>query len=208
MPRLTRARQTPLTPGECLLLVGYFDRHWTSLAPSVRLMVHLGFRVGEALAARRSWITDLESPDATITVPAECSKNGASRTLPMPSLLRVWLLNRHPRVEQELPPEPATDPCLTRNRWGAPPSQIYLARRLRHASRAAIGRGIRSHTLRHTFATTMLRTTNLRVVQHMLGHKSIATTQLYTHPNMADLKEAMDKWDFQFCMQLIAERVP
>ena len=48
------------------------------------------------------------------------------------------------------------------------------------------------HVLRHTCATEMLRRgVNLRVIQEALGHKNIATTQIYTHVVNDDVRRAM-----------------
>jgi integrase/recombinase XerD len=51
------------------------------------------------------------------------------------------------------------------------------------------------HKLRHTFATELQkRGVNLKIIQELLGHSSISTTQLYLHPDTSDLKDAVEKF--------------
>jgi len=57
----------------------------------------------------------------------------------------------------------------------------------------AIGLPVHPHMLRHTFASRLLRVSNIRIVQQVLGHSSITSTQIYTHPNGDDLSEAINK---------------
>jgi len=62
----------------------------------------------------------------------------------------------------------------------------------RVAEKAGLEKNIHLHTLRHTFATDLLRKTkNLRLVQRALGHSNIATTTIYTHITDEELETAM-----------------
>ena len=81
--------------------------------------------------------------------------------------------------------------ALFLNRYGGRLSQRSIQEKVRHyAIKAAIGSGVHTHTLRHSFATHMLEGgADLRVVQELLGHASPATTQVYTHVTNTQAKE-------------------
>jgi site-specific recombinase XerD len=87
---------------------------------------------------------------------------------------------------------------------GEPPSELFLNHRgeplgvrgLRYrldvlCRRAGLPEGVSPHTLRHSFATHLLDGgADLRIVQELLGHESLATTQVYTHVSPARLRTA------------------
>lgn len=81
------------------------------------------------------------------------------------------------------------------NRFGARLTSRSIQRIVaKYMKQIALGSRISPHTLRHTFATHMLSAgANLRAVQELLGHKSISTTQIYTHITPERLKRVYDK---------------
>jgi integrase/recombinase XerD len=81
------------------------------------------------------------------------------------------------------------------SRTGRPLSRIGLWRIVKtHARAAGLPESVGPHTLRHSFATHLLAGgADLRVVQEMLGHASIATTQVYTRVEMSRLLEVHGK---------------
>jgi integrase/recombinase XerC len=64
----------------------------------------------------------------------------------------------------------------------------------RYAQQSGLGKNIHPHSLRHSFATHLVNSgCDVRVVQEMLGHSSISTTQRYTHVNLENLKKVYEK---------------
>jgi len=83
------------------------------------------------------------------------------------------------------------DGALFINRKGKPisvPGVRWIISR--YAQHSGIGKNIHPHSLRHSFATHLVNSgCDVRVVQEMLGHSSISTTQRYTHVNIENMKK-------------------
>lgn len=89
----------------------------------------------------------------------------------------------------------ATDIAFV-NRYGRQLTRAMIFTIIKTLARAAgIQKTISPHTLRHTFATHLLQNgADLRIIQQLLGHESISTTEIYTHVDIHDLREAVLKY--------------
>ncbi len=71
--------------------------------------------------------------------------------------------------------------------------QLFFLNIKKYASRANINKSISPHTLRHTFASELLENgADLKVVQTLLGHSNVSTTQIYTHISTKHIINAFD----------------
>ncbi len=101
---------------------------------------------------------------------------------------QMWLEDRN----HLLIPREASDFAFL-NRRGKPLTRAMIFTIIRTLAEAAgIHKTISPHTLRHSFATHLLQNgADLRVIQQLLGHESITTTEIYTHIDIQDLRQAI-----------------
>lgn len=89
--------------------------------------------------------------------------------------------------------KPGEEDYVFLNRRGAHLTRTMILIMIKNAALAAgIHKTISPHTLRHSFATALLKGgADLRVIQALLGHEDIGTTEIYTHIETSDLREAI-----------------
>jgi len=158
------------------------------------LMLDAGLRVGEVVQLRSRHLYFNCQPVSSIIIAAEIAKNKTERRVPFSQRL-FEALNNHAQVNGAFDnlfndkfvfyKRPNYEPLTTRQ----------VERIVRKAAISSLGRPIHPHVLRHTFASRLMRTTNARIVQELLGHKHLSSTQIYTHPNQDDLKNAIQSLD-------------
>ena len=105
--------------------------------------------------------------------------------------LRRWFRVRTPSPREPTGPE---SPVFV-NRFGRRLTTRSVARMLdKYLRQAGLDRRTTPHSLRHSFATHLLdRGADIRSVQELLGHKSLVTTQIYTHVSTAALRAAYER---------------
>ncbi|MEN8132875.1 MAG: site-specific tyrosine recombinase XerD [Pseudomonadota bacterium] len=118
-------------------------------------------------------------------------KGGKERMVPVGEQAQHWLA-RYLREARPalLEKRPGSDKLFVTNRGTAMTRQAFWYMIKRYARSAGISKGLSPHTLRHAFATHLLNHgADLRVVQMLLGHSDLSTTQIYTHVARARLKD-------------------
>lgn len=105
--------------------------------------------------------------------------------------LKAWLAKRTLHAREKSGREA---PVFT-NKFGTRLTTRSVARMLeKYLAETGLDQRTSPHTLRHSFATHLLdRGADIRSVQELLGHKSLVTTQIYTHVSTANLKAAYEK---------------
>lgn len=158
------------------------------------VMLETGLRVNELVNLIVDDLLFNNEPVHTLHVRPEVAKGGRAREIPFSSKLEIAIREMNSRIWQ---PHLSSGSAWA---FGHGPRQTQLTTRtieriIKAAGRDALQRTVTPHMLRHTFATRILQKSNTRVVQMLLGHADIQTTQRYTHPNNQDLFEAIRKAD-------------
>ena len=148
-------------------------------------MYACGLRVSELLALR---LSDYLEDEELVRVIGKGSKE---RIIPIGSSARMWIARYRKESRIHLVRRKDTKNILFLSNRGTQLSRTWLWKMVQTFAReAGIGREVHPHTFRHSFATHLLEGgADLRVVQELLGHSDISTTEIYTHIDREYLKE-------------------
>ena len=193
MPKLGVYLPSVLSVQEVEAVINSIDRSdWIGLRDKAILEVlyGCGLRVSEAVGLR---ISGLYLDEGFIRI---IGKGNKERLIPLGDMacnaVRAYLDVR------PQPAHPQSDDLLFLNRFGKSFSRVSMFKLIKKQALIAGGsKEISPHTFRHSFATHLVENgADLRVVQEMLGHESITTTEIYTHIEAAtwqkDIREKIE----------------
>ncbi len=151
----------------------------------LELIYSSGLRLAEAVGLN---LADIDLQDALVTV---TGKGNKTRVLPIGShaiaAIRAWLPQRISFLKTE-------NSAVFITQRGTRMTHRAVQLRMQHLSiKQGMDTPVHPHMLRHSFASHMLESSSdLRLVQEMLGHANIATTQIYTHLDFQHLAKVYD----------------
>lgn len=148
----------------------------------LELLYGAGLRISEAVELKVSEL-DLENEALRVT-----GKRGKTRWVPIPNQTSLWLQKYLDQGRPALLKRPMAEVFVSDR--GLKLRRTTVGLKLdAYARRAGLPDGISPHTLRHTYAVHLLKGgADLRAVQELLGHESIATTQVYTQLDLEEVK--------------------
>lgn len=186
-PKLPRSLPKSLNEDEVLSLLNAPDLNQPAGLRDramLELLYACGLRVSELVGIKT---TEVSLPDAVVRVTGKGSK---TRLVPMGEEAADWISKYLRQARPEILQKRLSDALFVTNRGEAMTRQTFWYLIKRYALIAGIAKQLSPHVLRHAFATHLLNHgADLRVVQMLLGHSDISTTQIYTHVARERLKK-------------------
>ncbi|NOX77068.1 MAG: site-specific tyrosine recombinase XerD [Gammaproteobacteria bacterium] len=178
-PKLGRSLPSALSEDEVAALIDAPD---TAIVLGLRdramleLLYATGLRVSELVTLRTMQVNLRQGVVRTL------GKGSKERLVPLGEIAAEWLQRYVDTGRSELLKGHECDALFLTQRGAGMTRQAFWYLLKRHAFQAGITKKLSPHTLRHSFATHLLNHgANLRVVQMLLGHSDLSTTQIYTH---------------------------
>jgi integrase/recombinase XerD len=150
----------------------------------LELLYASGLRVSELVTVK---VNEVSTQDGVVRV---TGKGNKTRLVPMGQEAADWIDKYLNQARPDILQKRLCDALFVTNRASAMTRQAFWYLIKRYALLAGITKHMSPHVLRHAFATHLLNHgADLRVVQMLLGHADISTTQIYTHVARERLKQ-------------------
>jgi integrase/recombinase XerD len=186
-PKLPRSLPKSLNEDEVLALLNAPNLHepvGLRDKAMLELLYACGLRVSELVGVKA---TEVSVSDGVVRVTGKGSK---TRLVPMGEEAVDWISRYLSEARPAILQKRLCDALFVTNRGEAMTRQAFWYLIKRYAILAGISKHMSPHVLRHAFATHLLNHgADLRVVQMLLGHADISTTQIYTHVARERLKQ-------------------
>jgi len=186
-PKLPRALPKSLSEAEVEALIQAPDTG-TPLGLRDRAMLEALYATG----LRVSELVNLKLSEVSLDqgVVRAMGKGSKERLVPLGEEALDWLRRYLEHERGTILEKKQSDALFVTRRGGPMTRQMFWNLVKRYAARAGIQKHLSPHTLRHAFATHLLNHgADLRVVQMLLGHADISTTQIYTHVARERMKQ-------------------
>ncbi|MBA7670262.1 Tyrosine recombinase XerD [subsurface metagenome] len=191
-------RKTPdiLLDDEIDLLLQEALRHGHRDYTLILFALSTGLRNTEVIGLNVEHVYPYGACTKTLELPAEIAKGNKPRNIPLNfnirSDLEIYYFEEFKSGRITGGESPLFRSKGSNKRLGPRDFQQILRR---HAI-ASIQHPCNPHKLRHTFATKLLSQSNIKIVQEILGHSCLQSTQIYLHPSSSDKASAVDKLNF------------
>ena len=178
--------------------------HWKEARNSclVILLLDAGLRANEVMSLVTSDLYFKNMPVQTLFLRAAAAKRHRPRHIPLSVRSRraLHIYNPQPLLVPDLP---IGQPAFPHKPQCHRMNNRQLQRIVHHAAGRALSFDVHPHQLRHTFATELLKVTDIRTVQELLGHQQVSSTQIYTHTNDNQKRDAINRMHFSDSVESI-----
>lgn len=149
-----------------------------------------GLRVSELINLQ---LTDIYRKEGIVRI---IGKGNKERLVPISKTALEEIDTYCAEARSRLRIKPGYEDFVFLNRRGAQLTRVMIFTIIKNAVEVSgVKKNVSPHTFRHSFATHLLENgANLRVIQEMLGHASITTTEVYTHLNSKMLSDTVEKY--------------
>lgn len=191
-------QRTPeiLSDPEIELLLEEAKKHYFRDYTLIFFALNTGLRNSEVTGLNVEDVCPFDTVIDTLDLPARIAKNNKPRSIPLndtiKGVLTLYLFEEYSTKRITGVKSSLFRTLYSNKRLGSRDFQQILER---HAIKS-LHRHCNPHKLRHTFATKLIRKADIKIVQEILGHAGLQSTQVYLHPSSSDKLDAVNKLNF------------